>query len=181
MSIEYKIDLLKELIEKEFRDAYAVEQVKTRIPFQIRALRARKQWNQEDLAKRVKTSQTAISRIEDPNYGKLSLQTLFKIASAFDVALLVKFVPFSQFLPEYEDSSPEALCASNFSDDFINIEEWASDNLNTTSTSFRVIRGGGQRSLPWGENAESRKIWLVPDKGTAPNSITSAQCNAEIA
>ena len=46
-------------------------------------------------------AQETISRLEDPNYGKLTLKTLKRLASAFEVGLMVRFVPFSE-LVEWE-------------------------------------------------------------------------------
>jgi len=42
--------------------------------------------------------QNAISRLESPDYGKATLTTLKRIASAFDVGLVVRFVPFTEFV-----------------------------------------------------------------------------------
>jgi transcriptional regulator with XRE-family HTH domain len=177
VSIESRIDLVEELKEKEFRDAYAAEQVKTGIPFQIRALRNQREWNQERLAKEARTSQAAISRIEDPNYGKLSLQTLFKLASAFDVALLVKFVPFSRLLPEMDDASQVGLSASKFSDDLKDIEEWAEsapENAEIiTSRNFRIIHTKGQQHFPWvGPNRP--ELYLLPPPTQIIKAITNS-------
>jgi len=121
--------ILKKLKNKRYRDAYAVEHVQTSIPFQIRALREQRGWTQERLAREAKTTQTAISRVEDPNYGKLSLNSLYKLASAFDVALLVKFVPFSRLLNEFKDVSPEALSAESFDTEGVKLEGWANSTL----------------------------------------------------
>ena len=38
----------------------------------------------------------SISRLEDPNYGRYSLKTLKRLARAFDVGLLVRFVSFGE-------------------------------------------------------------------------------------
>jgi len=43
-------------------------------------------------------NQNAISRLENPYYGKSTLTTLKRIASAYDVGLLVEFVPFSRLV-----------------------------------------------------------------------------------
>ena len=48
-----------------------------------------------------------ISKLEDPNYGRLTLATLLKLASAFDVALNVDFVPFSEIFNRSTNLSPE--------------------------------------------------------------------------
>jgi transcriptional regulator with XRE-family HTH domain len=132
MSVVSLKKILRKLRNKEYRDAYAVEHVQTSLPFQIRALRERREWTQARLASEAGTTQTAISRIEDPDYGKLSLNTLYKLASAFDVALLVKFVPFSRLLDEFKDVSVETLAAESFTDELPKLEERAVKPLSTT-------------------------------------------------
>jgi hypothetical protein len=47
------------------------------------------------------------------------LTTLLELAEAFDVALSVKFVPFSDIEKQSKDLSPEVLCVSRFSDEYI--------------------------------------------------------------
>jgi len=133
VSLLSKINLIKKLREsRKARDAYVYEHVRNGIPFQIRALRKDRDWSQQDLAAAAKTSRTVITRIEDPNYGKLSLKTLLAIASAFNVALLVKFVPFSRLLREYEDVSWQALGAKSVmdSDEISSLEAWANRDPN---------------------------------------------------
>ena len=44
------------------------------------------------------TNQNAVYRLENPNYGKPTITTLRKVAAVFDVALVVRFVPFSQLV-----------------------------------------------------------------------------------
>lgn len=53
---------------------------------------------QGELAEKIDSDQNAVSRIENPRYGKQTLTTLKKVAAAFDVALVVRFVPFSQLI-----------------------------------------------------------------------------------
>jgi transcriptional regulator with XRE-family HTH domain len=98
-----KRKIIEKLKDKEYRDAFAVEHIDTGIPFQICALREQKgrEWTQKELGIRAGMAQETISRIEDPNYGKLTLKTLKRLASAFDVALMVRFVPFGE-LVEWE-------------------------------------------------------------------------------
>jgi transcriptional regulator with XRE-family HTH domain len=140
VSLLSKINLIKKLKEsKKARDAYVYEHVRNGIPFQIRAMRKENEWSQQDLAEAAKTSRTVITRIEDPNYGKLSLKTLLAIASAFNVALLVKFVPFSRLLKEYEDVSWQALSAESVTHklEAARLSAWAdgaSDAFGTVKT-----------------------------------------------
>src|SRR6185437_8715280 len=87
------------------------------LAYQIEALRDQHGWTQTELANLIGTTQSVISRLEDPDYGRANITTLFDLAKALDVALLVKFVPYSQFVTEYRDVSPQGLSAASFSDE----------------------------------------------------------------
>lgn len=58
--------------------------------------------------------QSVVSRLEDPDYGKVSVQTVLDGAAAFDVALLIQYVSFPEFLRRTEHVSPEALQVDSF-------------------------------------------------------------------
>lgn len=139
MSVRSKLKLLAKLRNKEYRDAYVEEHVKTSLPFQIKALRDQRRWTQGKLAREAKTTQTVISRIENPEYGHLSLNSLYKLAAAFDVALLIKFVPFSRLLSEFEDVSPAALEVKSFEEELPDME--ASAVTETAFGAFSKIQG----------------------------------------
>ena len=66
--------------------------------YQLRATRERRKWSQEQLAREVGMNQNAISRLESPDYGKATITTLKRLASALDVALVVRLVPFSELV-----------------------------------------------------------------------------------
>jgi transcriptional regulator with XRE-family HTH domain len=61
-------------------------------------MREARQWSQEELAAKVGMPQTAISRLESTRYGKPTITTLKRMAKVYDVALEVRFVPFSKFV-----------------------------------------------------------------------------------
>ncbi len=61
--------------------------------------------------------QEQISRLEDPNYSKFTLTTLKKLASAFDVGLMVRFVPISDLAKWELELTSESLEAVSFDDD----------------------------------------------------------------
>lgn len=110
---------VEKLRDKAYRDAYVLSHIRVGIPYQIRALREQegRKWSQSELARRMRKPPNVISRLEDPEYGRHTISTLLELASAFDVALLVKFVPYSEFLREFSDVSPRALEAVRFADD----------------------------------------------------------------
>lgn len=70
------------------------------IAYQTRALRHREGWTQREFAEKIGTTHpnNVSARLENPNYGSQSLNTLKKIAAACDVALVVWFIPFSRML-----------------------------------------------------------------------------------
>jgi transcriptional regulator with XRE-family HTH domain len=95
---EQKRRLIEKLRNKEYRDDFVIEIIDTGVPFQIYALREQRKWSQKELGTYTGMAQETISRLEDPNYAKLTLKTLKRLASAFDVALMVRFVPFSELV-----------------------------------------------------------------------------------
>jgi transcriptional regulator with XRE-family HTH domain len=106
---------------KAVRDHFVESHLNKTIAYQIRATRDLLGWSQEQLAVEVGMNQNAISRLESPDYGKPTLTTLKRLASAFDVALVVRFVPFSELM-DWTTSTPrivkglgvEALAVANF-------------------------------------------------------------------
>ncbi|WP_247321503.1 helix-turn-helix transcriptional regulator [Bradyrhizobium sp. 141] len=91
-----------------------MDKVRSYIAFQMRALREQRRWNQGDLAKAAGKTQSVISRLEDPDYGKLSLQSCLEIAVAYDLPLLVQFVEWDDWLTRMSNMSPSALRKRSF-------------------------------------------------------------------
>lgn len=60
------------------------------------------------------TKQETLSQWENPNYGNYTLRTLKKLAAAFDVGLLVRFVPFSELIHWTVRIKPERLAPPSF-------------------------------------------------------------------
>jgi transcriptional regulator with XRE-family HTH domain len=98
-------NLIDHLKDKAYRHNFVSEQINIGVPFQISELRHNKGWSQELLAEKSKMKQSRISQIENPDYGKLTINTLKRIASAFDIALIVRFAPFSELI-DYTTSTP---------------------------------------------------------------------------
>ncbi len=108
---------IQSLVRKGYRDAYVEQHIKRGIATQIRAMRDARKWTQSELARRLDISQPNVARLEDEDYGQYSLQTLKRLASAFDVALVVRFVPFSQLVDYTTRISPADLVPASFEND----------------------------------------------------------------
>jgi len=110
--------LLEKLQKRAYRHAYLAEHVRRGIAYQIRALRDQRGWSQGKLSKLLGKPQSVVCRLEDPSYGKLSVQTLLEIANVYDVALEVRFVSYSSFLQKTRDVSPVSMQVPEFKHDF---------------------------------------------------------------
>jgi transcriptional regulator with XRE-family HTH domain len=78
------------------RTKFVDSHINKTLAFQVRSLRG--EMSQEKAVEKLGMNQNAISRLENPYYGKATLTTLKRIASAYDVGLLVEFVPFSRLV-----------------------------------------------------------------------------------
>jgi transcriptional regulator with XRE-family HTH domain len=115
-----------ELQNREFRQSYVAENLRRGLAYQIRAIREARGWSQADLGRETQKPQSNVSRWEDPTYGKFSLQTLLEIAAAFDVALIVRFAPFTELLETVADLSPHRLAIPTYDEE---IEAVQRENL----------------------------------------------------
>jgi transcriptional regulator with XRE-family HTH domain len=105
-----------ELGEKEMREAYLSAQIRTKLTSQIRTIRSQRGWSQGDFARELGKPQSNVSqRLENREYGQFTLSTLLEIAAAFDVGLVVEFVPYEDFLRRTQDLSATRLQVSAFS------------------------------------------------------------------
>ena len=109
--------LWRKLRNKSYREGYTEAQLSMEVPFQIRALRKARGWTQAQLAKRSGIPQARISHIEQPGRDPLSLRTLYRLAIAFDVGLLVQFVSFSELVRREAAFHPETFRVTSFEDD----------------------------------------------------------------
>lgn len=110
---------------KARRDLFVAGQIKTGIPFQVRALRDKRGWTQAQLGAELGMTQTNISRLESPGYGRLNITTLQRIASVFGVALVVRFVPFSELIQWTDKLSPEVVAPQSFEEEVEQLERVA--------------------------------------------------------
>ena len=79
--------------DPEFRRLYKEEEAKFSVSQKIKKLREKLGMTQQALAKKVKTTQSAIARIESTDYEGHSLSKLEEIAKALGAALIIDFIP----------------------------------------------------------------------------------------
>jgi transcriptional regulator with XRE-family HTH domain len=174
MSVTSKLRLLAKLRNREYRDAYVEEKVATSLPFQIKALREQpgREWSQAELGERAGMRQNAISRLEDAESGTPSITTLLRLAQAFDVALLVKFVPFSKLLSEFADASFEALSAQSFDEELPQLQQLARTPQDSPSV---VVAASSSDQSPILTSASGSGQRVVLSYNSAP--VTSQLIN----
>jgi transcriptional regulator with XRE-family HTH domain len=105
---------LEQLESDKRRDGFVADQVRVRIALLVRALREQREWSQSDLGRVMGKPQPNISRIEDPDYGKLSLQTLFELASAFKLPLYIDMPEWDDWFRMMSDMSSRNLRRGSF-------------------------------------------------------------------
>jgi transcriptional regulator with XRE-family HTH domain len=96
MPLHSKQSLREKLRSRKFRESFVSSRIAQSIAMQARVLRQRQEMSQADLARLLGTSQNAIYRLENPKYGRPNISTLEKVASFFDVGLIVRFASFSE-------------------------------------------------------------------------------------
>ena len=142
----------RSLRDPEYRREFSND-VGTGLAFQIRMLREKRGWTQEQLADRTGKRQETISQWENPDYGSYTLNTLRSLAGAFDVALVVKFAPFSELVDWTSNLTPERLAPVSFDEDRL-AEKW-------------------QEGFVWTTTAIADPIDAVAQFGTATNALMS--------
>lgn len=114
---ELRSNLRQEFHDRDYRHAYADESLNTYIATQIKVLREQRNLTQKALAELTGMAQPRIAVLEDVNYPSWSINTLRRLAEAFDLRLSVKFETFSSLISEIETLNREALERDSFNND----------------------------------------------------------------
>ena len=119
------IRLAPKLAEKVYRNSYVAHQTRQFLARQVRALRGDKSQNEFGVV--LSKPQSVVSRLEDPNYGKWTLQTLFDVASSLDRAVIIRIVDYPTFLRFTANLTDAAACPEAYNqhavDELIESEE----------------------------------------------------------
>ncbi len=169
MSVISKESLTERLQNKAFRSEYVSAHVRTGIAQQIRTLRNSRGWSQGDLGTYAEKPQSVIARLENPDYGKFSVQSLLELASAFDVALVVRFVRFGEFIASTRNLSPSDLAVSSFEEDTLENHAEKASPLADSSDTHKILRALIELDVPKDSAARcfasSRPVNATPRAG----------------
>lgn len=91
------VAIWKKMSSREYRESFSNAQTDNTLAMQIYNMRQARGWSRAELADKINRKEHNIEAMEDPNTrsGSYELEELQSIAAAFDVGLLVRFVPFS--------------------------------------------------------------------------------------
>jgi len=98
-----KLGIAERLRDPEFSKVFFRTQAADRIAISIRSLREKREKRQVDLANESGMLQSAVSRIEQANYGNWTLKTLFRVADVLGARLRVEFDPIEEVIEEYQE------------------------------------------------------------------------------
>lgn len=150
----WKTKLLDKFRRKEYRESYLDSFINDTITAQLHNLRKDKQWTQAELARRAGMKQPRVALMESSDYDNYSISTLKRLAHAFDVALIVKFSPFSEL----------AAFSSSFSSKDVHVPDYESDIRTIERPEVSVELPRIAQEADW--NASSRSFGNLPERGS---------------
>jgi transcriptional regulator with XRE-family HTH domain len=131
-----KAQLLSSLRSPEYRREFVAERVRSSMALQIRALREQRKMSQAILGNAIGMAQTWVSKLENPDYGKMTVATLLRVANAFDTDLEIKFRPFSTTINALPRQREDYFDVPGFDDEFGEEELSVDEQLKATQKSM---------------------------------------------
>lgn len=161
---------------REYRESFVASHVSNTIAAQIFMMREDREWTQKALAEKAGMKQSRISAIEDPDFENIEIATLRRLASAFDVGLSVRFVPFSEIAVQAGNVGTSDLCVMNFDRDTLPIEQKPPSNIFvSTILGANEAKAGNHIDLPWITlSGEGDDILTVPPISSADSGLLDA-------
>ena len=128
--------IARDLHGKNFRDAYLDSSLCWVIRTQVRLIREDRGWTQEELAEKSGVSFETINRLENLEIADNAprIGTLLKLADAFDVALIVRFEAWSNYLTwlaVVKTQGVDALIPRTFPESLPVLEAWANERSSS--------------------------------------------------
>ena len=116
--------LREQFADKDYRYGYAEAFLNSYIAAQIKIIREQREMTQSQLAEKIGTKQTGISRLENVNYTAWKVGTLTRLARAFGLRLRIGFEEFGTLPDEVNNFGKESLRRAEFEKDpiFGNLE-----------------------------------------------------------
>jgi transcriptional regulator with XRE-family HTH domain len=121
----YDPSKMAKLQRKLYRDAYLREHNAHRLAYQIRSIRQHLKLSQSEFASKTGKKQSVVARLENPDYGKYTLETLLEIAQSLDIALLVQFTSWTDYLKRSADVSSAALNVDSIGQEIQRYEDFS--------------------------------------------------------
>jgi len=118
------------------------ETIASRLTAQIKALRDARGWDYKAFAEQLGKKVSWVYRLEDPNEPPPKISTLLEVAAACDVALDVRFCPYSRILDEVTSLSPNSFGVPSFNQEL----EVGTFRLRKPRKRFRKIKAGGSHA-----------------------------------
>ena len=162
------------LQNKDFRGHFASDQIHELLAVQVRQLREKHRWTQAELGAEAGMQQVQVSRVEDSDYTGSKISTLSRLARAFDVALIVRFAPFSELADWIAKLSPESFEPAGFTED---LAQLGCGVLETRASALRVS-ADGPSNVSDIDTYRSRR-WIAAQECEAPLVAYSATPKGE--
>jgi transcriptional regulator with XRE-family HTH domain len=166
---------------KRYRDNFVAAHLSANIAAQIQTMRESRGWMQKDLATKADMSPARISVMENPSYENLNLKTLRRLASALDVALVVKFAAFSELVNWIANLSPEKLNVPSFLEDSLSGEEKEANQFATAEVPQALGPAAlGQGAFTLGRGQPLDQDWARRTAATAAASGSTTVAPAPV-
>ena len=169
-----RVALWEKFQDRKYREGFVASHLTDNISAQIFSTREARGWTQQQLANAAGMAQTRICLMENSSYESFTISTLKRLASAFDVALVVRFEPYSELLDWATRTTPKQIAVLQFSKDSLPLlpaltAEEGNRSMMTTNIYYNLITirtdsispaitissaaSAAQATIPYNENA----------------------------